>query len=88
MIVEKASYIINIAISLPANLLKAHTKNVNKYLRLSDEIKAMWHIKNVIVIGVFGKIPKKLNQSLGVLQLSKGLYLQICRKQGYWRHAE
>lgn len=80
---ERITYVIDIAVPLPANIIKTHREKINKYLPLADEIKKMWRMDKVqvipIVIGCTGEIPKSLWKSLEDLQLDRELYTPIQR---------
>ncbi|KAJ8967778.1 hypothetical protein NQ314_002623 [Rhamnusium bicolor] len=78
---EKRTYIIDIAVPLPSNIMKTHAEKINKYLPLADEIKKMWKMESVtivpIVVGATGEIPHKLHAGLKTLKLQNGLYIPI-----------
>lgn len=78
---QRTTYIIDIAVPLPANLKKTHTEKISKYLPLADEIKSMWGMTKVIVvpfvIGATGEIPKTLNSSIDILDLNRDVYISI-----------
>lgn len=78
---ERKTFIIDIAVPLPANLKKTHTEKINKYLPLADEIKSMWGMAKVtvvpVVIGATGEIPITLNSSIDILDLHRDVYISL-----------
>lgn len=80
---KKQVYIIDIAVPLAVNTDKTYSEKINKYLPLSDEIKAMWDMEKAtivpIILGATGEVPYKLHRALNTLELNNNnlyTYLQ------------
>lgn len=78
---KKITYLIDIAIPNTNNLEKKHAEKIEKYIPLAEEIKQMWHQNTVqivpVIISSTGVIPRKLHESLKMLQMKKNMYIQM-----------
>ncbi|CAG4968893.1 unnamed protein product [Colias eurytheme] len=79
--VNKAAYLIDIAIPNTHNIQSTISHKINKYLELKDEITRMWNLRKVsiipIVISTTGIVPTQLHQAVKSLDLPKSLFILL-----------
>lgn len=77
----KTTYLIDVAIPAPHNIVRKHAEKVEKYIALAQEIKDMWHAEKCVVvpiiIGATGEIPSTLHTSISTLKLPKTLFIEL-----------
>lgn len=77
----KITYLIDISIPAPTNIMAKHRDKIDKYLPLAQDVKEVWNQNKVIIvpiiIGSTGEIPLKLHEALRTLRIYPAIYKQL-----------
>ena len=81
--IQKAIYIIDIAIPNTNNLTKTHAEKHRKYTDIALELKAQWRMRSTVIVPIIlsatGVIPKTIHHNLQILGLDKNTYKHLLK---------